>query len=66
MGTTYIGFLTSPAALIFMPVAAIVISLAGPDDVGEERVAGTHASPDGVHLVGAKRDGLVHAGEVEV
>ena len=40
--------------------------LAGADGVGEQRVAGTHAAPDGIVLVGPQLDGLVHAGEVEV
>ena len=40
--------------------------LAGADGVGEQRVAGTHAAPDGVVLVRPQPDGLVHAGEVEV
>ena len=40
--------------------------LAGADGVGQQRVAGTHAAPDGVVLVGPQPDGLVHAGKVEV
>ena len=40
--------------------------LAGPDGVGQQRVAGAHAAPDGVLLVRPQRDRLVHAGEVEV
>ena len=40
--------------------------LAGADDVGEQRVAGTHAAPDGVVLVRPERDRLVHAGEIEM
>ena len=40
--------------------------LAGADGVGQQRVAGTHAAPDGVVLVGPQLDSLVHAGEVEV
>ena len=40
--------------------------LAGPDGVGEQRVAAAHAPPDGVLLVRVERDALVHAGEIEV
>ena len=40
--------------------------LPGPDRVGQQRVARTHAPPDGVLLVRVERDRLVHAGEVEV
>ena len=40
--------------------------LAGSDDVGQERVAGTHATPYGVVLVWPELDILVHAREIEV
>ena len=40
--------------------------LAGPDGVGQQRVAAAHAAPDGVLLVRPEPDRLVHAGEVEV
>ena len=34
--------------------------------MGEQRVAGTHAAPDGIVLVGPKLKGLVHARKIEV
>ena len=34
--------------------------------VGKQRVAGAHAAPHGVVLVGPQLDILVHAGEIEV
>ena len=40
--------------------------LARADDVGQQRVAGTHAPPHGVVLVRPQRDVLIHAGEIEV
>jgi hypothetical protein len=40
--------------------------LAGADNVGQQRIAGTHASPNRVVLVGPEPDILVHAREVEV
>ena len=42
------------------------VGLAGPDGVGQQRVAAAHAAPDGVFLMRPERDRLVHAGEVEV
>ena len=51
LGTTYIGFLISPACFIFMPVAAMVKVLPAPTHVGQQRVAAAHAPPDGVLLV---------------
>ena len=40
--------------------------LAGADDMGQQRVAGTHAAPDGIVLVRPQLNGLVHAGKIEV
>jgi hypothetical protein len=47
LGTTYIGFLIRPACFIFMLVAAIVNVLPAPTAWAQQRVAGTHATPDG-------------------
>ena len=40
--------------------------LAGADGMGQERVARTHAAPDGIVLVGPQRDGLVHARKIKM
>ena len=66
LGTTYIGFLISPACFIFMPVAAIVKVLPAPTAWASSVLPLLMPRQTASFWCGSQRDRLVHAGEVEV
>ncbi len=66
LGTTIHRLLDQPGLLHLHAGGGHREGLAGPDGVGQQRVAAAHAPPDGVLLVRVEPDALAHAGEIEV
>ena len=66
LGTTYIGFLISPACFIFMPVAAMVKVLPAPTTWASSVLPLLMPRQTASSWCGVELDALAHAGEIEM